>query len=79
MRRKKPAAIPPNVAGIAARVEAAPDELVGVSELAGAGGSEPRGAKSMCLDLGLAALAEHGRTPSGTCTDARQPESYGCA
>ena len=70
MRRKKPAAIPPNVAGIAARVEAAPDELVGVSELAGAGGSEPRGAERLCLEPGLAALAKHGRTPSGACPDA---------
>ncbi len=79
MRRKKPAATPPNVAGIAARLEAAPGELVDASELAGAGGSEPRGAERLCLEPGLAALAEHGRTPSGTCTDARQPESYGCA
>ena len=70
MRRKKPAATPPNVAGIASRVEAAPGELVDASELAGAGGSEPRGAERVCLEPGLAALAEHGRTPSGACTDA---------
>ena len=60
MRRKKPAATPPNVAGIAARLEAAPGELVDASELAGAGGKEPE----------LASLAENGRAPSGACTDA---------
>ena len=70
MRRKKPAATPPNVAGIASRLEAAPGELVDASELAGAGGSEPRGAERMCLEPGLTALAEYGRTPSGACTDA---------
>ena len=60
MRRNKPAATPPNVAGIASRLEAAPGELVDASELAGASGSEPRGAERMCLEPGLAALAEHG-------------------
>ena len=70
MRRKKPAATPPNVAGIASRLESAPGELVDASELAGAGGSELLGAERVCLELGLAALAKHGRTPSGACPDA---------
>ena len=59
MRRKEPAATPPNVAGIASRLEAAHGELVDASELAGAGGSEPRGAERMCLEPRLAALAEN--------------------
>ena len=60
MRRKKPAATPPNVAGIAFRLEAAHGKLVDASELDGAGGKEPA----------LASLAENGRAPSGACTDA---------
>ena len=69
-RCQKPAATPPNVAVIASRLEDAPGELVDASELSGAGGSEPRGAERMCWEPGLAALAEHGRTASGACTDA---------
>ena len=60
MRRKKPTATPPKVAGIVLRLEAAHGELVDASELAGAGGKEPA----------LASLAENGRAPSGACTDA---------
>ena len=60
MRRKKLAATPPNVAGIAFRLEAAHGKLVDASELDGAGGKEPA----------LASLAENGRAPSGACTDA---------
>ena len=58
-RCQKPAATPPNVAVIASRLEDAPGELVDASELAGAGGSEPRGAERMCLEPRLAALAEN--------------------
>ena len=71
IRRKKPTATPPKVAGIVPRLETATDGLGDACELAGARGSDSAGAERGCLEPGFAALAENDRTPGGACTDAR--------